>query len=445
MIRGVWQHFLLSLKLNFRSGRAIAYGYVMPVIFLLGFGSIFRAGDPRLLGQMGQILTITILGGCCMGMPTALVAERERGIWRRYQLLPVPVNSLLVSVLAVRLILVGTAGLIQLALARWIYGTPLPAHPLSFLVAFLTVLTAFLGLGLIITALARDVPSVQALGQCIFLPMILIGGVGVPLTVLPDWAQIVAAFMPGRYAVELLQSAIDPSGSLAQVNFSILALVVIAVAAFIAGLRLQRWEPDIKVGRRGWLWVITALTAWGAMGTTAVILDRTEPIDFVSGTRWQDITEEEMATITYNMLPEDDGIYTPLAPPLGDAANTYYRLQEFMPLLEQWDPGRGRDIGQNVRNLLSVASIADVAQSPSEALMARVVFEKLRRDFPEKDLEKALAWVILDPDAGKVICKAPELGFTDELHPTIVRERSSWYAKKFLGRIRGELEDIVHH
>ncbi|MFW6354261.1 MAG: hypothetical protein ACOC3I_07750, partial [Verrucomicrobiota bacterium] len=124
MLKGLWQHFSLTLRLNFRSARAIAYGYAMPVLFLFGFGSVFRAGEPALLAQMGQILTITLLGGACLGMPTALVAERERGVWQRYRLLPVSVSALLANVLLVRVVLVGLGVLLQMALAHLVYGTP---------------------------------------------------------------------------------------------------------------------------------------------------------------------------------------------------------------------------------------------------------------------------------------------------------------------------------
>src|ERR1700691_1533326 len=105
---GLYRHFLLVLELNFRSKQAIVYGYLVPVLFLVGFGSVFRAETPALLGQMGQILTITILGGACFGMPTTLVAERERGIWRRYRLLPVATGSLVCDVLAARMVIVMT-------------------------------------------------------------------------------------------------------------------------------------------------------------------------------------------------------------------------------------------------------------------------------------------------------------------------------------------------
>ena len=60
---GWLRHALLSVELNFRNPQAMVYGYLVPVIFLLAFGSVFRADTPPLLAHMGQIMTITILGG----------------------------------------------------------------------------------------------------------------------------------------------------------------------------------------------------------------------------------------------------------------------------------------------------------------------------------------------------------------------------------------------
>ena len=151
--RNGWiRHFLLTIDLNFGNPQAIAYGYLVPVIFLLAFGSVFRSDSPPLLPQMGQIVTITVLGGACFGLPTALVAERERGIWKRYRLLPVPIASLVLSAMLARVLFVASAVLVQIALARAIFGTPLPAHPADAALAFLFVTAAFLGIGLLIGA-----------------------------------------------------------------------------------------------------------------------------------------------------------------------------------------------------------------------------------------------------------------------------------------------------
>src|ERR1044072_8351280 len=94
---GLIAHFRLTLLLNFKNRQALIYGYMVPFFFLIASGSLYRNMTPPLLGQLGQLLTISVLGGCCFGLPTAMVAERERGIWRRFRLLPVATGSLVIS------------------------------------------------------------------------------------------------------------------------------------------------------------------------------------------------------------------------------------------------------------------------------------------------------------------------------------------------------------
>ncbi len=196
-MNGLLHHLLLTLKLNFRSTQAIIYGYVVPIFFLIAFGVVFGT-KPPLQREMGALITVTVLGGACFGMPTAMVAERERGVWRRYRLLPTAIGGIILSAMVVRFIIVLSAAILQIVLACLILKTPWPEHPLGMFGAFVFVCFSFLGLGLIIAMVADNVPAVQALGQAIFLPMIMIGGVGVPLEMLPAWVQHVAAFFPGR-------------------------------------------------------------------------------------------------------------------------------------------------------------------------------------------------------------------------------------------------------
>ncbi len=175
---------------------ALIYSYIFPTIFLVAFWVLYRYETPPIVRHMGELLTVTILGGACFGLPTSMVSDRERGVWRRFRLTPVPTFNVVASTVFARYLLLLTAGLVQLGLAMLI-GMPAPRHPFGLFVAFTCVSFAFLGLGLVIATMADNVPAVQALGQCIFLPMLIIGGVAVPLESLPDWAQHVAAFFPG--------------------------------------------------------------------------------------------------------------------------------------------------------------------------------------------------------------------------------------------------------
>lgn len=438
-LSGLLRHFLLTLRLNFRSKQAMVYGYLVPVFFLLAFGSVFRSDTPLLLHQMGQLLTISILGGACFGLPTALVAERERGVWRRYRLLPVTTGSLVASTLVARLVIMALAAILQIVLARVIYGTPLPMHPVQTCIAFLFVASSFLGLGLLVAALADDVPAVQALGQCLFLPMIMIGGVGVPLTVLPVWAQRVAGFMPGRYAVEALQRCFSDTHGLRDAGFSLLALVVIGAAAGSVGARLFRWDAVRHVSRSARAWVAVALLSWIVVGLTATLAGRLKPV-LPEGAAYEAITEAQIDGITYNDLPGDNEFVTPLAPPSNNPDDGA-PVGEFATKLRAWAPAHLDDAGQSIRNLVCVAAIADVSQDVREGKIARAVFNELQARFDRDQLRHALAWIILCPDDGTVINNVPELGLRRHPPQVTIRSRSVLYAGKFLGRVLGKIRD----
>jgi outer membrane biosynthesis protein TonB/ABC-type transport system involved in cytochrome c biogenesis permease component len=257
-----------SLRLHFRNRMAIVYSYLFPTIFLIAFWVLYRHERVPLARHMGELLTVTALGGACFGLPTTMVSERERGVWRRYRLAPVPTGVLLGSTVLARYVLLILAGLLQVALAMAV-GMPLPNHPIDLWVSFTFVAFALLGLGLVIATLADNVPAVQALGQCIFLPMLIIGGVAVQLASLPDWAQHVSAFFPGRYAVEAMQAAVT-GGGLAAVRFSLLALFLIGTAGFLAGAKLFRWDAQQRFATQGGKgWIAVSLASWVAVGLLA--------------------------------------------------------------------------------------------------------------------------------------------------------------------------------
>jgi ABC-type multidrug transport system permease subunit len=443
MIKGFFYHLGLTLRLNFASKQPLVYGYAVPLFFLIAFGTVFRTGNPPLIHQMSQLLTISALGGACFGLPTALVAERERGWWRRYRLLPRALVPLLASTLAARFVLIASAGAMQVALARAIYGTPLPAHWAHFAAAYLGVAWAFLGMGLLIAALASDVPAVQALGQCIFLPLIMIGGVGVPLLVLPNWAQRLASFLPGRYAVDALQAGFTEDGHGSIFRFNLLALLAMGLVAGLAGARLFRWDQtQARVSWRTRAWIALAVLPWVAVGVLALRADRWHALALQPPDPALAITEAEMATITYAQLPPDDGTVTPIAPAIMEVGpEERARLDTLKTKLETWAPAHLKNPALSIRNLLSVASIADIQEDPLEGPIARTVLDYLYGHFPQDILERGLAWAVLDPSGGLVVTSAPELDLPAELDEGIIRTRDTVYAVKFLGRVRGRINN----
>lgn len=277
-MKGFLHHLLLTLRLNFRNPQAVVFGYVVPVFFLFAFAAFYAKSKnpgPEMARCLGQLLTITILGGACFGMPVAVVSERERGVWRRYRLTPMPTIALCLSVLLARYVLVLSSGLIQVALAIGLYQMPAPRDPLALWAAFTLVSFAFLAIGLLIAMIAGSTHAVQALGQCVFLPMIMIGGVGVKLSQLPEWGRLVASFLPGRYAVQAMDAYVYPVWRVPMfpaatyTGFNQVALLIIGLAACLAAARLFRWENAQRLPVLTWLWLVAALGAWVAVGLWA--------------------------------------------------------------------------------------------------------------------------------------------------------------------------------
>lgn len=465
-MKGLLNHLALTLRLNFRSPQAIVYGYLVPIFFLIAFGTLFRSGNPPLVAEMGQLLTITVLGGACFGMPTAMVAERERGVWRRYRLLPTAISSIILSTMVARFVLVLTAGVIQIMLARLLYGTTLPQRPIEMLIAFVFVSFAFLGMGLVIAMVAHTVPSVQALGQAIFLPMIIIGGVGVPLRMLTGWAQHVAAFLPGRYAVELLQACMNGRG-LAGSGFQMIALVGIGLAALITATKLFRWDVDQKIVPGAAKWVGLAILTWAAVGIAAELTDQIQGPQFretrtslaemittpttqsaQSATApattsfvfpydsWRDIPKEQIDAITYDDLPPDYSKEVPVAPDLDGLDDaTFARLQDFLAALKNWPPAKDPDRVQRIRALLSIQGVIDLAADPMEYASALSIFQRIRAEIPRDELAQMLTFIAITPERGQVAISAADLGVEAYAGEYPVRDRVQMYSRKLLWRV----------
>lgn len=268
VVEQVFQQIINNLRLNVRSRMAMIYGFLFPLIFLAAFRALYSNDRIPLLLHMGQLLTVTVLGGACFGLPTTLVSERERGVWRRYRLSPAPAWVFVAGVLVTRYLLLLMAALLQVALAMAI-GMTAPAHPLELLTAFTVAAVAFLGIGMVIAMLVDTVPAVQALGQCIFLPMLMIGGVAVRLSSLPPWALHVSAFVPGRYAVEAIQGGFTAAAP-DSVLFDLAALALIGIAGLTVAICTFRWNPrERSADEGGRHWLALAAVMWVAVGVMA--------------------------------------------------------------------------------------------------------------------------------------------------------------------------------
>lgn len=438
---------LVSCRLHFRNRMALLYGYLFPLIFLVAFWVLYRHENVPLLRHMGELLTVSILGGACFGLPTSMVNDRERGVWRRYRLTPATTWSLVASTVAARYLIILSAGLIQLG-AALAAGMTFPEHPLLLFAAFSVATFAFIGLGLVIAMLADTVPAVQALGQCVFLPMLIIGGVAVNLTALPDWAQILSGYFPGRYAVEALQAAVSGKG-VDDIPFCLMSLTITGLAGAVVGAKLFRWDAQQRfAGRSGKAWLLAVFAAWVAVGSVSTwreeLASESRAIAFQAAQaeatqarrpEWEKITVRDVTALDFR-LPPDMGVVAPYAP--DDTAPDDYvkeQLDKIKAGIASWGPGLTGDEVQRVRNLICIAAVPDSVQQPAEMFIPAIVLDHLSATYPRVKLIQILTWIATHPEQGTIVDTVEELGVGGSAEPDLIRERSYFYALKFIVRL----------
>jgi lipooligosaccharide transport system permease protein len=97
----------------------------------------------------------------------------------------------------------------------------------------------FSSLAMIVTSFAPNFDFFNYYTELVITPMLFFSGVFFPLDKFPDWLKVVALFMPLTHAVTISRAVFagEPTAGLA---WNFLVLVVLEIAAFIAGIKLMK-------------------------------------------------------------------------------------------------------------------------------------------------------------------------------------------------------------
>ena len=115
---------------------------------------------------------------------------------------------------------------------------------------------------------------------------------------------------------------------------------------------------------------------------------------------WRKTTAADIdRAIDFTRLPPDSGIVTPIAA-LDEQPDpeVSQQLDLMHSRLPTWPPAKDPDTVQRVRNLLYVAAVPDVLQTPIERFAPLEIYDRLEQDVPREQLIQALFWIALHPD-----------------------------------------------
>ena len=249
--RGLGALSAAYLKMTMRSKTALFWNLAFPMLFLLVFGYIFGRGEgPRVAIVVPGLLVITVISASFFGVAMQMVTQRESGVFRRYRVTPVSPTVVVTAHAAVALFNLCLSITLQVIGAILLFDMPVKGAWLTFIVMALIGFFAFIPLGLIIGAVAKNMKTAPAISNLLFFPMMFLSGAAVPFFMLPPYIQTAAKFLPATYLVDAFQGVIVRGESLGDLTIPIAVLLVSGVTAFALNSLLFRWESEQPVNKK---------------------------------------------------------------------------------------------------------------------------------------------------------------------------------------------------
>jgi ABC-2 type transport system permease protein len=232
--------FAHQVVYEFRSGLRdrshLLMNYLFPLLFFALMGGLMTRVNP-FFGQtmIPAMALFALMCSSLLSMPSDLVTARDSGLLRSYRINGVPAWAALAAPPLANLLHMALVTLVIAIAGALAFSAALPADWGRFALAWLAAYAALAGLGALIATLASSSRAAILISQLFYIPSIILGGLMMPASVLPEGLARLSRIFPASHAMLAFAGG---SGSWA-------ALVILglgAVLSFAVALGLYEWD-----------------------------------------------------------------------------------------------------------------------------------------------------------------------------------------------------------
>jgi len=243
-----WLVFRRSLGLTVRQPAWLIAGVMQPFVYLLLFGPLlnslssmpgFPPGGAFNVFVPGLLVMTALFGSTFVGF--GFISEMRDGVVERMRVTPMSRTAAVLGRTLRDVVVFMVQGLILVVVA---IPLGLRIDPVGVVVAFALLALIGLVLGPVSYAMALVIGSEDALApltQAIALPLLLLSGVMLPMSLAPDWLRAIASLNPLYHAVLAIRALFNAQFSDPDVMVGIVVMVVCAVlSSWVASRTFNR-------------------------------------------------------------------------------------------------------------------------------------------------------------------------------------------------------------
>jgi ABC-2 type transport system permease protein len=247
LARDTWTIFARSMRLSLRNPAWVVIGLMQPILYIVLFGPLLEplsgqlgSGNAYQLFVPGILVQLGIFGALFVGF--GLIAEYRAGVVESQRVTPASRTALLLGRVlrdVVVLLVQGTLLVlvsIPLGLRAPLLGVVLTLVVISLLGA------AFASISYALALTLKSEDAFAPLLNAFVLPVLLLSGILLPMTLAPGWLQAISDANPLKHVVEGTRSFFEGDYSSAVAWWGAGLTVVLVVLGWVFGVRRFRRE-----------------------------------------------------------------------------------------------------------------------------------------------------------------------------------------------------------
>jgi len=237
--------FRRQLRLSLREPAWVAIGLLQPVLYLVLFGPLLKPLAAQLgttnaytLFVPGLLVQLAIFGSLFVGF--GLIGEVRDGVIEAERVTPASRTALLLGRVTKDMLTLAVQGaiLILLGFAFGMTGSPIGILLGYLLALLLTGAVACAGYALALAVKTED--SLAAVANGVTLPILLLSGILLPMTLAPEWLQAISNVIPIKHIVDGIRNLFAGTPWTLGTTWAVLWTAVLVIAGVWIGTRTFR-------------------------------------------------------------------------------------------------------------------------------------------------------------------------------------------------------------